>query len=691
MTDDALARALLYPRAIALVGASGDAAKNTARPQRFLKKHGYKGRVIPINASRSEVLGEKAWPDLASAPKPIDHAFVMVPAESVPAAIAACGEAGVTVATVFSDNFAETGEAGRARQDALVATARLAGVRLLGPNSMGVVNVPAGMPLSTNAVLEVEKLEPGGLSVVSQSGGVLGTLLSRGQARGFGFAKLVSLGNEADLSAGEILEMLAADRETTAILLFLEGIRDAGRLARAARAAYAAGKPVVVYKLGRSEAGRRVAASHSGALAGAAETADAFFRRHGMLRVDMLETMIELPPLVTGRKPPLGRRVGVLTTTGGGAAMVADRLGALGLTLIPPPAALAARLADFGLRAGSGPLIDITMAGTRKGVYGACLAELMKAPDCDAVVAVVGSSAQFFPELAVAPILEAERGDRPLAVFLVPEAARSLALLAEAGIAAFRTPEACADAVRAYFAWSPPAPEPAPALDLAPVRRALARPGRRRLSETEALAAFAALGIPHPPFQIIRDENQMSRIGYPLAAKVLSKDIVHKSDAGGVVLDVGDGAQLADAFRRITGNVRAARPEAEISGVLLARLEKGLAEVLLGFKRDPEVGPVVVLGAGGVLAEALGDFAVRLAPLSLEDARRMVEEVRGLAPIRGFRGLPQGDVAALARAVVAISELARIESPRVLEAEINPLIVKADGVVAVDGLVVLAG
>jgi succinyl-CoA synthetase beta subunit len=203
------------------------------------------------------------------------------------------------------------------------------------------------------------------------------------------------------------------------------------------------------------------------------------------------------------------------------------------------------------------------------------------------------------------------------------------------------------------------------------------------------LAAFAALGVPHPPLQVVGDESEPSRIGYPVAAKVLSADILHKSEAGGVALDVGDDAALRAAVRRLTAAARRARPDAEISGVLLSRMQKGLAEALLGYKRDPEVGPAVILGAGGVLAEAFGDFAVRIAPVAIEEARRMIEEVRGLAGIRGFRSLPKGDAEALARAVVAVSELARIDSPRVLEAEINPLVVKAEGVVAVDALVVL--
>src|SRR6266849_1516328 len=263
-----LAQALFAPRAVALVGASGDIAKNSARPLRFLRKHGYAGRIVPINASRSEVLGERAYRSLAEAPGEIDHAFIMTPGDSVERALEECGARGVSVATIFSDGFADAGAEGAARQARLIARARTLGVRVLGPNSMGLVDVPGRVALSVNAVLEMDVLPSGTTSFVSQSGTMLGTVLSRGAARGLGFAKLVSVGNESDLGIAELVELLAEDPGTRVILLFLETIRDGAGLAAAARKAHAAGKPVVAYKLGRSRLGAALARSHTGALAG---------------------------------------------------------------------------------------------------------------------------------------------------------------------------------------------------------------------------------------------------------------------------------------------------------------------------------------------------------------------------------------------------------------------------------------
>ncbi len=662
-----LAQALFAPRAVALVGASGDAAKNTARPQRFLKKHGYAGRILPINPARAEVLGERAWPSLAEAPGEIDHAFVMAPGEAVERALEDCGKRGIPVMSVFTDGFADAGEEGVARQARLVARAGELGVRILGPNSMGVIDIPGRLALTVNAVLEMNALPAGSTSIVSQSGTMLGTLLSRGAARGLGFAKLVSLGNEADIGAGELVELLAEDADTRVILLFLETVRDADRLAGAARRAHAAGKPVVAYKLGRSQLGEALARSHTGALAGADAALDAYFRDCGIVRVDMLETLLEIAPLVTGRKPPdLDRaaRVAAVTTTGGGAASVVDRLGMLGIETFAP-------------NSGS-PIIDLTMAATAEQ-YTAVLDDLLASPQCEGVLAVVGSSAQFHPQLAVEPIVRSKRSAKPLAVFLTPHAERSLALLAERGIAAFRTPEACADALAAYFAWRSPRRRPAAARAEWP--RDLPRQGR--FDEAQALGLFASLGIPVAEHAIARPPGYAHAIPYPVAAKALCADILHKTEAGAVCLGVADRAGFDREVRAMLERVPAAR------AVLVQKMESGLAEAIVGYRDDPVVGPIVLVGAGGTLAEIYKDFALRLAPVGEDEAAAMIEKVKGLATVRGYRNLPRGDVAALAKAVAAVSRLALVPGLPVAEAEINPLIVKSAGVVAVDALVVM--
>jgi acyl-CoA synthetase (NDP forming) len=660
-----LAQVLFAPRAVALVGASGDAEKNTARPQRFLKKHGYAGRIVPINPTRTEVLGERAWPSLAEAPGEIDHVFVMAPGAAVERALEDCGRRGVPVMSVFTDGFADAGEGGMARQARLAARARELGVRILGPNSMGVIDVPGRTALTVNAVFEMDALPVGGTSIVSQSGTMLGTLLSRGAARGLGFAKLVSLGNEADIGAGELVELLAEDADTRVILLFLETVRDAERLAGAARHAHATGKPVVAYKLGRSLLGEALARSHTGALAGTDAALDAYFRDCGIARVDMLETLLEIGPLVSGRKPPdieRAARVAVVTTTGGGAASVVDRLGMLGIeTVAPKP---------------DSPIIDLTMAATTEQ-YTAVLDELLASPRCDAVLAVVGSSAQFHPQLAVEPIVRSKRNAKPLAVFLTPHAERSLSLLAGQGIAAFRTPEACADALGAYFAWRTPRTRTAVASTEWPPNL----PRRGHLDEAQALGLFFSLGIPVAQHAIAQPPGYAHAVPYPVAAKALSTDILHKTEGGAVCLGIIDRAEFDRKVRAMLRRVPPGR------GVLVQKMESGLAEAIVGYRDDPVVGPIVLVGMGGTLAEIYRDYALRLAPVSEDEAQEMIARVKGLATLRGYRGLPRGDVRALANVVAALSRLALVAGRPVAEAEANPVIVKGEGAVAVDGLV----
>jgi len=691
MADQALVQALLRPGAVALYGASGDPTKNTGRPQRFLKAHGYPGRIVPINPNRDTVQGEKAYAKAVDAPAGIEQVLIMVPKQDVLAAVEDCAVAGIKVATIYSDGFAETGAEGMALQNEIVAAAHAGGMRIVGPNSMGTIDLNTPMTLSINAILEMENIPVGNLGVISQSGSMLGALMSRGAARGIGFSSLLSIGNEADLSVAELIEVLVGDDRTNAILLFLEGVRDAVALGQAARLAHVAGKPVVAYKLGRSDVGRELAISHSGAVAGPDAAIDALLRHHGILRVGMMETLLELPMLALQSKPTGGNRVAVITTTGGGAAMVVDGLGAAGLELVAGPERLYEFFDGFGLSLGRGRLIDLTMAGTRDGVYGGALEILLNDDGVDAVVAVVGSSGQFHPDQTVAPIIDASNTGKPLAVFIAPNAPEALDRLAASNVAAFRTPEACVDGVRALLEWRPPA--------IVVTGKALAPSTAELLSSVKGLdmdevsgrQLMAAIGIATAQSVMLAepDAEVPDDLLYPVAAKVVSPDVAHKTEAGAVALGIKEEASLRDAMAKIWQSAQKYAPHARLEGIMVEPMVDALAEVLLGFRRDAEAGPVVVLGMGGILTEIYEDAAVRPAPVSKETAFKMIEEVKGLAVIRGYRNLAKGDCDALADAVVSLSGLAEVENPQVAEAEINPLMVQfeGEGVIAVDALV----
>ncbi|MCL4187028.1 MAG: acetate--CoA ligase family protein [Rhodobacteraceae bacterium] len=682
---------IFRPRTVALVGASADPAKNNARPQRYLAAAGFAGRIVPVNPGRAEVMGLPAFPDLDAIPGEIDHAFVMVPAAAVEGVIDQCARRRVPVATLFTAGFAETGPAGAALQARIVARAREGGVRILGPNCIGLVDVQGRLPLTTNAAFGAERMLPGPVSVISQSGSMLGSLLTRAAARGIGFAKMVSIGNEADLSVGDLAAILADDPETKVILLFLETIRDGPGLAAAARRAFAAGKPVIAFKLGRSALGRRVAASHTGAMVGGDELAQAWLRAQGILRVETFEGLIELPRLVQGFGPPRGRGVAMVTATGGAAGMIADRLGLMGDRVPEPPPALRERLAAAGIAIPDSPVIDLPMGTGEGGRYARILTELMASDHCDAVISVMGSSARSNPGMILSRVTEARLGAKPLAVFLAPQADEGLRMFHEAGIAGFRTPESCADAMHAYLDWRAPADPPAVAeADVAPARAVLA--ATTGWDERAAGALFAALGVPAAASAVLGPGAAAPPgLPGPCAVKVLSPDILHKSDAGLVQLNVAEG-EVVEVAAGLVDKARAAFPGARIAGALVQQMERGLAEVILGYRDDREVGPVVVLGMGGVTAELRPSVAVRLAPVDAGTAREMIAEIPELRALAGYRNLPWGDLGALAEAVARFSRLAALGGA-VAEAEINPLLVRAEGqgVVAVDGLVVAAG
>ncbi len=485
------------------------------------------------------------------------------------------------------------------------------------------------------------------------------------------------------------------DPKTRAILLFMETLRDGERLAHAARRAHAAGKPVIAYKLGRSDIGQELAKSHTGAIAGSDATFDAFCRCHGIARVSMFESLIDVPALLVDRPIAKGKRVAVATTTGGGAAMVVDNMAMAGLDIADPPQALVDWLKPLGIAAGEGKLVDLTLAGAKPEIVAGTIERLLADDGNDAAIFVVGSSAQFNPELAVEPLLRFAKSAKPFAVSLTPAAEKSLALLTAAGVPAFRHPESCAEAMALCLLR--PVPQKVPALN-EPLKEALAALEAGRTSgfdEQRASALFAALGVVMAKSWAVPDARRVGaavgEVGAPVALKILSVDIAHKTEAGGVALGLMDGTSAAVAAREIEKRVKAHTPKAKLDGFLIQKMERGLAEVILGFRRDPLVGPTITVGLGGVLAEIYKDASTRLAPVSEAEAGEMIAEVKGLATVRGYRNLPKGDVAALARTIAAFSALAHGGFADVAEAEINPLLIKRDGegVVAVDGLVVL--
>ncbi|MBV8419897.1 MAG: CoA-binding protein, partial [Hyphomicrobiales bacterium] len=532
--------ALFSPRSVAIVGQSDDASKAAGRPLKFLRRIGYAGRVYPINPRRETVLGERAWPALAALPESPDHAYIVTSTQAAVAAVEECGALGVKVATVLADGFAEVGAEGIARETRLRETCARTGIRIVGPSSLGVVDLRTRVMLTANAAFDEKDFPLGRVFAASHSGSMIGALMSRGKARGAGFAGFVSVGNEVDLSLGEICAATLDDPDIDGYMLFLETMRHADSLRRFAHSAAERGKPIIAYKLGRSATARELAVSHTGALAGEDDVADQFLKSCGIARVDTLEGLIEGLPLLS-RVPVAARggrkRVGVVTTTAGGATMVVDPLASRGVTIEPASADTLARLAAAGVEVKPARLVDLTIAGARYQTMKAALDILTTAPEFDLVLAVIGSSARSQPETTVRPIIDSAGAARPLAAFLVPDAPQALAMLSSAGVPNFRTPEACADAIAAALSRQPPRPLPARTV-------AKAASSGPVLDELAAGALLDRLGIARAPSVAL--EAGIARaptlpFAYPVAVKVLCAEIAHKTDVGGVALGVADG------------------------------------------------------------------------------------------------------------------------------------------------------
>lgn len=683
MTVDVWQKALLRPDSIALVGVSDDVGKTSGRPLRFLRAAGYGGTIFPVNPTRETVQGERSYPSLSALPEVPEHAFILTDAQRALDALEECEALGIPVATVLATGFAEAGEMGAANTDRLHALISRRRLRVLGPSSIGLAQLHHGMTLTANAAFAEPDLPKGGLFVASHSGSLIGAMLSRGKRKGLGFAGLVSVGGEADLAIGDVCMAALDDPDVTGFLLFLEHMRHADRLRCFAEMAAMRGKHVAAFKLGRSDEAAELAQSHTGSLAGADAVADVFLRSCGIARVTSFEGLLEVAPLLA-RVPaavlPRRGRVGVITTTGGGAAMAVDQLAGRGVDIVPAGDETRARLAELGIAPGRSRILDLTLAGTRYDVMRAAIEVFRAAPEFDLVLVCVGSSARFNPDLAVQPALDLiDTAGHPFAVFLVPDAPDATRRLAEAGVPVFEDPETCADAVAtALHRQTPALPQIVPFI--APC-------AERTLDEAEAYGRLGTLPVADWVVLDVGAPVPELPFDYPVVVKVLDAAIPHKSDAGGVIVGLGSAQALAEAIERIQANIANRLPGHSVSRVLVQRMRAGVGEVLIGMRRDPQIGPMVVLAAGGIFTEIYRDSVMRLAPVDLEGAKAMIATLKVTQILDGARGRTKGDLDALARAVVAVSNLALCDD--IIEAEINPLIVlpKGEGVAAVDALI----
>jgi acetate---CoA ligase (ADP-forming) len=692
---DAISR-LLKPRSVAVVGASADANKTAGRPVLYLRKHGFAGEIYPVNPRVESIDGLRCYPDIQSLPQVPDVGLVLLGAERAHLAVRDLAARGTAAAIVLASGYTETGEEGARRQKQLIEAAGR--MRLLGPNTIGLVNLTDNITLSASGALEMDHFPVGAIGVVSQSGGILGALLSRAAARGIGLSKLVSTSNEVDLDLADFVDHLADDPDTKVIALYVESVRHPEKFRAAALKAAGAGKPVVAFKIGRSEAGAKAAVSHTGALAGADRMYDALFRQVGVIRAQAFSDLLDIPAaLSTGRKLR-GNRVAILTSTGGAGTLVSDSLGVSGFETPGPDAGTAARLR--ALQTGDHAAldrnpIDVTLAGLQPDLLRGAIKALLDSPSYDALTIIVGSSGLAMPELMAGAIQDClPASDKPVLAFVSPHAPEVAALLNRRGVPAFTAPESCAVALQGMLQtvrWRAPA-----AATIAPARVSTADFPAGSLDEAQAKELFARFGVPGVRETVVTTPAEAERaareLGGRVVLKILSGAITHKSDVGGVAVNLTPeqvGARLTAMATEVETKAGVAPKR-----FLVQEMVSGGTELILGFHRDP-LGTAILLGMGGLTAELLKDTTMRLLPaqggLSRDEALDLARELKTWPLLDGFRGRPKADVEALVSAIVAFSQMAAQMGDRMIEAEINPVFVlpEGQGVRAADGVVVL--
>lgn len=707
------------PNGVAVIGASRDPSKLSYGVVRNLldPEHGYPGPVYPINPKADEILGVRCYPDITAVPDPVELAVLIIPAAAVPAAVDACGRRRIKAAVIISGGFREVGPAGAAREEEIVAIARRYGMRLMGPNGIGVIDTHT--PLNTTFV---KGMPPKGhIAFLSQSGALCGGIIDWTVGRGIGFSRFLSVGNEADVNETDVLPFLAADEASRVIALYLEDVKGGPAFVHALRQA-AAIKPVLALKTGRTAGGQAATASHTGALAGVHAAFRAACLQTGAIEVERIESLFNAALALACQPLPAGSRIAIVTNAGGPAALAADTLEPAGLQLARTSTETQAVLRSFLPPDAqvAGP-VDL-LGGADEHGYRRAMDAVLADSACDGVLAILVPQALVNPVAVVEAFAGAAASQpapaKPVLACLMGEASldAAFAVARAADLPAYTFPEDAVEAfgvLRRRARWvegqggrgavgrgsdGAEAAEMGRAQARSAAQAALAAArsaGRRALDAAEARPLLTAYGIPVPREALVTTPEEAAaraaEIGFPVALKLISPDILHKSDIGGVLLNVRDADAARAGFTEIIARGRAAQPDASIRGVQVQQMIAGGQEVIVGVKRDPTFGPLVMFGLGGVYVEALRDVSFRLAPLTAADAEALIDEVRSAKLLAGLRGAPPADRLALVDAIVRVGHLAA-DHPQIAELDINPLLVlsRGQGAVAVDARIILS-
>jgi acetyltransferase len=680
---------LLRPKAVAVIGAAREEGKVGHVVLNNLLSGGFAGGIYPVNPRASEILGLRCYPSVLDVPRPVDLAVIAVPATLVPDVITQCAEAEVGAAVIISAGFAESGPAGAALQRKVLARARAAGIRILGPNCLGLISTHVRL----NASFAGAMPPAGGIALVSQSGALGTAILDRAAEDGLGISHFVSVGNRVDISEPDLLAALEEDPATTVIALYLESVNDGQRFLEAAGSAVRA-KPLIALKSGTSDSGARAVSSHTGSLAGSDVAYEAAFRHAGIVRARSVQDLFDFAAGFSQQPVPSGPGVAILTNAGGPAVMATDAADDEGVALASFDGDTLARLREVLPDAAAlyNPVDVLGDAGPER--YRESLEALYDDTSVRGVIVILTPQAMTDAAAVARTIVEAAAKSpdvTTMACFmggrLVHEARR---ILAAGSIPNYPTPERAVHTLAAMNDYVHASSAPERQLADTDAARETAKTtitqaaSEHRVFVTGQVAAdvVAAYGIRVPAGELARDRDfaldAAARIGYPVALKIVSPQILHKSDVGGLMVGIANSEELARAYDQVLDRTRAYAPDANVEGVHVQGMAPAGREVILGVDRDPVFGPILMFGLGGIYVEVLRDVIFRLCPVDIHEAERMITEIRSFGLLRGARGQPPADLGAVARAISAVSALV-LDFPEIIELDINPLIVCNDG------------
>ena len=681
---------LLYPKAVAVIGASRNPDKVGHAVLANLVNNGFKGPIVPVNPEAKEILGLKCYRTLEEYQGQIDLSVIVVPEKHVKAALQGSIAAGAKSVIVITAGFKEVGAAGAQAEQELVELCQSGGVRMVGPNCLGVLNTDHHM----NATFAPSVPPPGKISVISQSGALCVAILDWAADQKLGLGKVISFGNKADLNEVDFIQALAEDKETNVIAGYLENIKEGDKFLRIAEQA-AAVKPVVILKVGITSAGAKAASSHTGSLAGADIAYGAAFRRAGVIRAENFEALFDYATAFAMQPLPNGKRVAIITNAGGPGIMAADAAESLGLKMASPSPANDAKLrAALPASAAFGNPIDV-LGDAEPDRFVKAFEVMQDDENIDGVVVMVTPQNMTRPLELAEKLAAAHRGKKPvLAVFMGgKEVAAAKDKLMALGIPNYPSPDRAVTALRAmcdYAAWRR---RPARIVTRFPVNRrrvdriiqAQIRAGVVQVGEVEAKEVLRAYDFNVLSGQLARTGDEAvetaERIGYPVVLKISSPDIIHKSDFGGVRINLANAEQVRDAFDLMMLRIQKRAPNAHLRGAYVEKMGQRGREVILGMTRDPQFGPMLMFGLGGIFVEVMKDVTFHLAPITAEEAMQMLKGTRSYALLQGARGQAPVDLEALAGALQRISQLAT-DYPEIKELDINPFIVGPVGVQA---------